>query len=95
MHPDLQPLKDLTNLIELNLWFNQISDISPLENLTSLTWLKLDKNQISDISLLLENSGLGEGDEVYLEDNNLDLGEGSDDMENIKALEDRGVVVHY
>jgi len=43
----------------------------------------------------LENSGLGEGDEVWLEENNLDLEEGSEDMENIQALEDRGVEVNY
>ena len=43
----------------------------------------------------MENSGLDSEDEVVLEDNNLDLSEGSEDMENIKALEDRGVVIHY
>jgi len=43
----------------------------------------------------VENSGLGKGDEVWLGNNNLDLGEGSEDMENIKTLEDRGVIVHY
>ena len=43
----------------------------------------------------MENTGLGEGDEVWLEDNTLDLGEGSEDMENIRALEDRGVRVKY
>jgi hypothetical protein len=60
-----------------------------------LTLLSLGANQISDISPLVENSGLGAGDEVWLLDNNLDLGEDSEDMENIRALEDRGVVVHY
>jgi len=52
-------------------------------------------NQISDISPLVENSGLGEGDYVLLSNNNLDLSEGSEDMENIRQLEGRGVVVHY
>ena len=47
------------------------------------------------ISPLVENSGPGAGDEVWLEDNNLDLWEGSEAMENIRALEDRTVVVHY
>ena len=57
--------------------------------------LRLNENQISDISPLVENSGLGEGDEVWLEDNNLDLTEGSEDMEDIETLEERGVkVVH-
>lgn len=49
----------------------------------------------SDISPLVENIGLGAGDTVYIDDNNLDLGEGSQDMKNIRALEDRGVFVHY
>ena len=43
----------------------------------------------------MENSGLGKGDEVSIKDNNLDLSEGSEDMENIRALEDRGVKVTY
>jgi Leucine-rich repeat (LRR) protein len=57
--------------------------------------LNLSGNQISDISPLLENSGIGEGDDINLEDNNLDLSEGSEDMLNIKALQDRGVIVNY
>jgi len=31
---------------------------------------------------------------VWIAGNNLDLTEGSDDMENVRTLEDRGVVVH-
>ena len=69
--------------------------MSPFVNLTSLTWLRLSENQISDISPLVENSGLGEGDEVWLEDNDLDLTEGSEDMDNIRQLEERGAEVHY
>jgi len=92
---DISPLANLTNLTWLYIERNQISDISPLANLTNLTWLYIERNQISDISPLVENSGLGAGDEVWLENNNLDLWEGSEDLENIRALEDRGVVVHY
>jgi Leucine-rich repeat (LRR) protein len=91
---DIAPLANLTSLTSLLLSENHIRDISPLANLTSLTLLSLGANQISDISPLVENSGLGAGDEVWLLANNLDLGEGSEDMENIRALEDRGVVVH-
>ena len=57
--------------------------------------LDLGENQISDISPLVENSGLSVGDEVWFEGNNLDLQEGSEDMQNIRALEDRGVIVSY
>ena len=92
---DITPLANLTSLTELRLGENPISDISPLSNLTNLTFLWLPNSQISDISPLVENSGLGEGDEVVLAGNNLDLREGSEDMENIRILEERGVVVHY
>ena len=92
---DISPLASLTNLTWLSVRNNQISDISPLASLTNLTWLSLRNNQISDISPLVENSGLGEGDYVLLKYNNLDLSEGSEDMENIRQLEGRGVLVHY
>ena len=92
---NLSGLEYCTNLTHLNLVVNQISDISPLENLTNLTYLRLDANEISDISSLVANSGLGSKDGVVISSNNLDLTEGSDDMENIRALEDRGVDVFY
>jgi hypothetical protein len=41
------------------------------------------------------NSGLGEGDTLRLAGNKLDLSEGSEDLENIRQLQGRGVVVHY
>jgi len=74
---------------------NQISDVSPLASPFNLTRLNLNGNQISDISPLLENSGLSEGDDIYVKGNNLDLTEGSEDMAGIKALENRGVRVIY
>jgi Leucine-rich repeat (LRR) protein len=66
-----------------------------LASLTNLTTLYLNDNQISDVSPLVENSGLGEGDTVWLANNNLDLSEGSEDLENIRQLEARGVSVSY
>jgi internalin A len=42
----------LTNLRELYLFGNEISDISPLSELTNLTVLSLRDNEISDISEL-------------------------------------------
>ena len=92
---DLSGIEYCTNLVELNLQRNQISDLSPLASLTKLTYLGLERNQISDISPLVENSGLGAGDKVSIWDNNLDLSEGSEDLENIRQLEGRGVKVHY
>ena len=50
---DLAPLKNLTNLIELDLHRNKrISDVSPLKNLTNLRHLSLRGNIISDMSPL-------------------------------------------
>ena len=42
----------LSNLTELNLENNQISDLTPLKSLTILTYLNLSHNQISDLRLL-------------------------------------------
>lgn len=92
---DISPLAGLTKLMDLNLKANNISDLSPLVGLTDLHILNLVDNNISSISPLVENIGLGAGDIVYLEKNNLFLLEGSENMENIRALEDRGVVVYY
>ena len=92
---DISPLAVLTNLTDLSLFSNQISDISPLAALTNRTRLDVSGNQITDIFPLVENSGLGEGDEVVLENNLVDLSEGSEDLENIRLLEARGVVVQY
>jgi Leucine-rich repeat (LRR) protein len=89
---DISPLANLTGLTVLFLPGNQISDISPLSNLSSLECLYIIDNQISDISPLVDNTGLGEGDAVYLMNNPLSL-----DSVNtyIPELEARGVTVYY
>jgi len=92
---DLSGIEYCSGLTALYLYGNQISDLSPLVSLTNLTHLYLGDNQITDLSPLVANSGLGEGDRLWLEDNNLDLSEGSEDLEDIRQLEKRGVVVHY
>lgn len=86
---------ELAGLTELRSSGLGITHLSGIEYCINLTTLTLDNNQINDISPLVENSGLGVGDEVWLEDNNLELWEGSEDMDNIRALGDRRVVVHY
>lgn len=92
---DLIGLEYCVELQILEIPQNSVSDLSPLSRLPSLKMLDLRSNNISDISPLVENSGLGTGDEIWLENNNLDLTEGSEDMQNIKALQDRGVIVYY
>ena len=44
----MKALAGLTNLTELYLSSNQISDITPLAGLTNLTYLELWSNEISD-----------------------------------------------
>jgi len=90
---DISPLAPLTNLHWLRAANNQISDISPLASHTNLVRLELHYNQISDISPLVENSGLSGN--LRLGGNNLDLSEGSEDLKNIRTLEERGVRVDY
>jgi len=57
-------------------------------------WLDLSGNQIRDISPLVENHGLGIEVDLWLKGNNLDLLEGSEAMDDIRTLEERGVRVH-
>lgn len=88
---DISKLSSLTNLTALNLYKNQISDISPISGLTNLTALRFNTNQISDIKVLIDNSGIDSGDEIWLENNPL-----SDTSINtyIPQLEARGVTVY-
>ena len=86
------PLAALTSLQSLILDDNYISDLTPLAALTELDYLDLQLNWIEEIGPLVDNTGLGEGDAVSLEDNPL-----SDQAieEQIPALEARGVQVSY
>ena len=72
---DISALSGLTSLMRLRLHRNvtkigidraQLTDISALSGLTSLTFLDLSDNSITDIQPLLDNTGLGAGDLVYL-----------------------------
>ena len=49
---DIQNLRHMVNLIDLNLSGNQISDLTPIAGLLNLTGLTLGENQISDITPL-------------------------------------------
>jgi len=89
---NITPLYSLTNLTMLILPDNQITDITPLSNLTNLTKLWIWRNNISDIQPLVENKGIGEGDEVNLKRN--PLNDGAYDV-HIPALQDRGVKVLF
>ena len=89
---DLNPISQLKNLQYLFLNRNRIVDLNPISQLDSLKHLRLSRNPITDLSPLVAHSGLGDGDEVYLESIIL-----SDQAltEHIPALKARGVTVYY
>jgi PKD repeat protein len=89
---DISPLAGLTNLTSLGLNNNHnISDISPIAGLMNLKDLWLGYNNISDISALVDNSGLGAGDMVFLYSNPLSCRVVRTD---IPILQGRGVTVY-
>lgn len=65
---DITPLSKLTNLIELDLAYNQIKDLSPLTKLKHLTKLRLVSNKISELNAL---SGLKNITDLYLWGNSI------------------------
>ena len=89
---DVRPLAPLKALQDLVLEVNAIADIGPLDGLSNLNALSLHSNQIGDLAPLVANTGLGDGDVVWLADNPIDM---SAQAANIQALEDRGVVLVF
>ncbi len=93
---DLGPLAGLSNLETLFLDDNQISDLSPLATLENLSSITLGQNELTDIQPLVENSGLGDDDQVVLTENpTLDTCPGSEARAGIDALIERGVDVSF
>ena len=88
---DLSPLAGLTKLQTLHLLHTSISDLSPLAGLTKLETLYLSNNSISDLSPLVANTGLGDGDAIFVFGNPLsDISIHT----HIPTLRNRGVTVH-
>jgi len=79
----LSGLDYCTNLTDLDLWHNQISDISPLGNLTNLTYLELGDNGITDISPLGNLTNL---EYLYLYSNQIDDISSVVNLTNLKIL---------
>jgi len=92
---DITILSNLNNLAYFNFASNTVSNINPLTNLINLDTINLAYNTVSDITSLVNNVGLTTNDNIDMRNNNLDLTAGSEDMQNIQALIDRGIVVLY
>ncbi|MEW6050375.1 MAG: leucine-rich repeat domain-containing protein [Candidatus Zixiibacteriota bacterium] len=88
----IAPLSGLTTLENLGLTFNQISDLSALTGLVNLKELSLQYNWFSDIQPLVNNTGLGAGDIIYISHNSLSQ-YSVDSL--IPKLEARGVTVYH
>jgi Leucine-rich repeat (LRR) protein len=84
---------DLEKLTKLDAGLESITDLTGLEYCTDLEKLDLRTNPISDIKPLISNSGLSEGDVVYLGGNN-PLSSTSIKV-YIPQLRERGVCVSY
>ena len=89
---DTSAVADLTALTTLNLAENSIISIAALSGLTHLRALYLQENSITDLSPLAENTGLGEGDQIDVRGNPLDL---SAFDTHIPTLTSRGVTVQF
>ena len=55
---DLNPLKDLMTLQQLDISYSQVSDLSPLKDLKTLQQLVLQQTQVSDLSPLKDLTAL-------------------------------------
>ena len=94
---DLTPIHDLPGVGLLSLyWLNlEDADFAFLEGLTNLTRLWLDGNFLTDLSMLVNNLNIGEGTEVDVSNNCLDLSTSSATMDQVNALIARGAEVTY
>jgi len=92
---DISALSSLINLKAFGLQDNQIVDISALSVLPNVWLLELSNNQIVDITPLVDNAGIGIGDIVVIQENQLLRQSGSQDMLGIEALQRRGVNVLF
>jgi internalin A len=63
---DIGHLRQMLELTTLQLQGNQIGGIRPLGGMTKLQYVQLDYNRIGSLLPLLENTDLGQGDEVFV-----------------------------
>ncbi len=89
---DLTLIAGLINLQHLDLSRNDIDDLTPIVGLVQLETLNLNHNEIVDIQPLLDNRGIGAGDEIQLKANKLSH---ISRNQHVPALEARGVIVMW
>ena len=89
---DISPLAGLAGLGQLELLNNQIEDVSALSSLVNLTSIDVRFNRIADISPLVNNTGLGNGDQIFLQGNSLSAAALT---QQIPTLQARGATVEF
>ena len=87
----LDGLELAEDLRELDLAGNSIADVSPLAALTQLERLDLSHNAIRDLGPLLSNTGLGAGDQLFLQGNPLSE---ESIRDHVAELRSRGVRIY-
>ncbi len=93
---NIDVLAGLVSLKQLWLYGDPINNFSVLANLTNLSLLNVGACNLTDISWLLANSGLGQGDKIYVYYNDLDIMcPDSSARRVISELESRGASVHW
>lgn len=92
---NIEGLEKLNKLRTLDLANNSLKDVTALSKLKNLEKLYLQGNKIEAVSPLVKNEGLKKGDLINVKNNFLDLSAGSQAMEDISALQERGVEVIY
>ncbi len=88
---DLSPLRNSLAMETLDLNGNEgLEDLSVVERMTALKVLRLDGTGVRDLKPLVDNTGLGSGDQVYLRNvPNLN----ADAEQHVATLRGRGVQV--
>jgi len=89
---EITPISGLSELEYLYLDGSNINDITPLSNIKPLRNLFLSDNNITSINAITETNHLRH---LYIENNYLDISPGSETLNIIKNLEEKGVEVSY
>ena len=87
---DITPLAALSVVGDLDLSYNRISNAAPLTGLHALSALAIRNNLLTSLKPLVDNSGIGTGDTLNIQQNCL-----SESDPDIKTLKDRGVQMYY
>lgn len=91
---DLDPIAGLEQLEYLYADNTGLEDITAIEDMKQLKRLSLNSNAITDITSIVQGP-INSLERVLIENNYLDLTEGSEDMNNIQTLIAAGIDIDY